>query len=278
MHSVISVDRYIEDGIIGASQVEWMTILRERFCSSMQEKHLDYYNPDYTTQKLKRRIANQCGTKIKFWTPNFKSELVYSANLHTGQAIESAFVAAASEERRTKEAAYVLHFSLYYIWSHDHTSISGSWGMSVATTDIFSAVWKSKTSRNPHQLHENPPGWRKESLRTKRENCFFYHSGYLLLCFKWSVEGGQASCPWYSCPTPHGKWELVSMLNHFGHCISHTRVHELETAVCHNILQSTSLLPVSVSADSNVVTHFCWDNFDLQELKKKQSQVQVQHT
>ena len=62
-----------------------------------------------------------------------------------------------------------------------------------------------------------------------------------------------------------GNAELVSMLNHFGRCISYTSVLELETAECHNILQSTSLLPVSVSADSNIVTHFCSDNFDLQE-------------
>ena len=64
--------------------------------------------------------------------------------------------------------------------------------------------------------------------------------------------------------------ELVSMLNHFGRCISYTSVLELETAECHNNMQSTSLLPVSVSADSDVVTHFC--------CKNKQSQVQVQHT
>ena len=51
--------------------------------------------------------------------------------------------------------------------------------------------------------------------------------------------------------------ELVSMLNHFGHCISHASILELETAVCHNNMQSTSLLPVSVSADSYVVTLFC---------------------
>ena len=103
-----------------------MTMLRERFCSYMQEKHPDYYDPDYTTQNLTRRIANQCGTKIKFWTPNFKSELVYSANLPTGQAVESAFVAAASEERRTEKAAcYIIRY-VHYIWSHDHTSISGS--------------------------------------------------------------------------------------------------------------------------------------------------------
>ena len=59
--------------------------------------------------------------------------------------------------------------------------------------------------------------------------------------------------------------ELVSMLNHFGHCISHASILGMETAVYHNNMQSTSLLPVSVSADSYVVTRFCWDNFGLQE-------------
>ena len=44
----------------------------------------------------------------------------------------------------------------------------------------------------------------------------------------------------------------------------HTSVLELETAVYHNILQSTSLWLVSVSADSKK-KNFCWDNFDLQE-------------
>ena len=96
---------YIEDQIIGAFQVERMTMLRERFCSYMQEKHPDYYNPNYKTQKLKRRIAIQFGTRRKSWTSDCKSELVYSANLPKGQAVESAFVAAASEERRTEDTS-----------------------------------------------------------------------------------------------------------------------------------------------------------------------------
>ena len=50
--------------------------------------------------------------------------------------------------------------------------------------------------------------------------------------------------------------ELVSMLNHFGHCILHTSVLELETAVYHNNTQSTSLLPVSGSADSYVTVSY----------------------
>ena len=62
-----------------------------------------------------------------------------------------------------------------------------------------------------------------------------------------------------------GRAQLVSVLNQFGHCISHASVLELETAVYHNNTQSTSLLPVSGSADSYVITHFCWNNFDLRE-------------
>ena len=35
---------YSEDKIIGASEVERMTMLREWFCSNMQEKHPNFYN------------------------------------------------------------------------------------------------------------------------------------------------------------------------------------------------------------------------------------------
>ena len=76
---------------------------------------------------------------------------------------------------------------------------------------------------------------RKESLRTKRENRFYYHPGYLLLCFKWSVEYGQASCPWYRYPIIHRKCAINEHAESCGYCISHTCVLELETAVCHNI-------------------------------------------
>ena len=138
--------------------------------------------------------------------------------------------------------------------------------MSVATTDIFSAVLKSKTYRNPHQLHENPPGWKKKKVSERKER--IVSTSTQDICY--SVSNGQWKMAKHLALGSAVKrltetTELVSMLNHFGHCIWHASILELETAVCHNNMQSTSLLPVSVSADSNVVTHFCWDNFDLQE-------------
>eukprot|EP00916_Digyalum_oweni_P000533 GHVL01001092.1.p1 GENE.GHVL01001092.1~~GHVL01001092.1.p1 ORF type:complete len:330 (-),score=16.41 GHVL01001092.1:501-1490(-) len=62
-----------------------------------------------------------------------------------------------------------------------------------------------------------------------------------------------------------GSAELLSMLNRFGHCISHGGVLQIETAACHQIMQNSSLLPTTIRPENNVMTHFCWDNFDLQE-------------
>ena len=61
MLSAMSVDT-LKIESFDASQSEKIIMLRERFCSYMQENHPGFYNPEYTTQKLKRRIANTSGT------------------------------------------------------------------------------------------------------------------------------------------------------------------------------------------------------------------------
>ena len=71
MFPAMSACGYIENRIIGVCQVERMPMLRERFCSYMQEKHPDFfYNPEYTTQKLKRKTSDQFGTKIQVFIEN----------------------------------------------------------------------------------------------------------------------------------------------------------------------------------------------------------------
>ena len=70
-----------------------------------------------------------------------------------------------------------------------------------------------------------------------------------------------------------GSAELGSMLNNFGHCISHTSVLEQETAVCHNILQSTNLSPVFLQ--TVMLSHTFVGTTLI--YRKKPSQVQVQH-
>lgn len=50
----------------------------------------------------------RCGSSIKFWQPNYKTELVYSSDVSKGEAIEVAFEVTASETKRLQEAASIL--------------------------------------------------------------------------------------------------------------------------------------------------------------------------
>ena len=75
-----------------------MTMLRERYLSFLQMHSPEYYNADYKTDKLKEKLYEHFGDKIEFWHPNYRSDLVYSEEIPTGQAIEVAFETASSDE------------------------------------------------------------------------------------------------------------------------------------------------------------------------------------
>ena len=60
---------------------------------------------------------------------------------------------------------------------------------------------------------------------------------------------------------------IVTMINRFGHCASYSRVLELESAICRSTDLRNSLIAPTI-IDTNIVTHLCWDNFDLLEGRK----------
>jgi len=62
-----------------------------------------------------------------------------------------------------------------------------------------------------------------------------------------------------------GSAEVMSIPNHFGHCVSYSTLLELETAMCNHVIESDSLLPVTIDKQRNVVVHLWWDNFDMNE-------------
>lgn len=68
------------------------------------------YNPRYKTYKLKTKLMKLFGNRINFWQPIYRSELMYSDEIQTGQVIETAFDEAASDERRLQEVALLLRF------------------------------------------------------------------------------------------------------------------------------------------------------------------------
>ena len=62
-----------------------------------------------------------------------------------------------------------------------------------------------------------------------------------------------------------GSAEVTTLVNRFGHCASYSRVIELETAMCKAIDERQGVIPSTISPNRNLVTHLCWDNFDLTE-------------
>jgi len=61
-----SICEYVEESVIAQAQVERLTMLHERFLAIMQEKHPEFYNPNYRTQKLKQKLTDHFGAKIQF--------------------------------------------------------------------------------------------------------------------------------------------------------------------------------------------------------------------
>ena len=71
------------------------------------------------TYKLKEKLVIFFGKEIKFWQPDYKSEIMYSSALDTGEAVEAAFEAATSESRILEEATSVLCRHIQAAFSED---------------------------------------------------------------------------------------------------------------------------------------------------------------
>lgn len=68
---------YVDSAIIKGSNVERITMLREKYLNFLKENYPKLYNPNYKTYKLKDKLSRHFGTQIQFWQPNFRSELVF---------------------------------------------------------------------------------------------------------------------------------------------------------------------------------------------------------
>lgn len=62
-----------------------------------------------------------------------------------------------------------------------------------------------------------------------------------------------------------GSKQLINILNRQGHSLSHSLLLELETAICDSIQITSENLPHSIMRNNNHITHFCCDNFDINE-------------
>ena len=251
---------YVEQTVVRGANVTRMTMLREKYLQYMQENSPEYYNPAYKTDKLKDKLQRHFQGKLQFWQPNYRSELVYSSMIPKGQAIEATFELAASDERVIEDCAMILRRNIIDL-------------------------------QKDHSIKEWPP--RGKTLLEMSDNipCILEYFLTFLLCGKsdtsvscktkrlansygqdlcHAVTHGKVKMPKHlllGMTLRHmtGSAELLTLLNHFGHCQSYSQILELETAMCNSTVGRDTVLPTSVSPDNNSITHLCWDNFDLNE-------------
>ena len=99
---------YVSTSLIDNFNVERMSMLREKYLNHMQTHYPKYHNTDYKTYKLKDKLISTFGQKLKFWPLNSGSELVYSSELASGQAVGVAFETLASQKRKVQDTAILL--------------------------------------------------------------------------------------------------------------------------------------------------------------------------
>jgi len=253
---------YIERSILGAGNAERMTMLRDKHVSFLHEHIPEYSSEQFRTARLEERLVNHFGEKINFWLPSRRctSELVCLADLDTGEAVQTAFEATASENRVLAEAAAILRRN---IESTHHNAKATPWPPSAS-------YLQTEATKPPSSLLEfltlliTGKSLELSTDKAKRVCGSFAED----ICS--ATTRGRWNAAKYQLLglTLHhltGKAEVVTILHRYGHCTSYTGILELETAMANQVQQPDSLLPSNISLTGNKGTHLCWDNFDLNE-------------
>lgn len=253
------IREHVEEHIIHKGNVERTTLLKEKYLNYLQAHHPSAYNPDYKAYKLKAKLQKHFGSRVKFWHPNNRSELIYSDTLPIGQTLE-AFEVAASEEKFLEEAAIILRRRLLdakksaYVtpWPPTATQLLSPENKPPAfLQDFLSHLIGGKQ-------HEKISGKFQRIVDSCAQDiCYAITKG------EWKM----AKHVLLGMTLRHmtGSAELITLLNRLGHCQSYSQVMELDTALCNQLISVESLLPTTVSVNNNSVLHFSWDNFDMSE-------------
>jgi len=248
--------------VLMLGKVVRMTMLRNMFQKYMHCMREDFFNPEYCTLRLKLKLQEHFGDQLQFWLPqaHCKSELVYSADLDLGEAVESAFDACASESKILSKAAAILRRDI----KQDQSSAEEMpWPPSAE-------FLTSKTVSPPKSLMEfvSEVITGKSSSQSTEKSSRLTSSIAQDICS--ASTGGMWTMPKHimlGMTLRHltGRADILTFLNRYGHCLSYTKIMELDTALAYDVQKGDSLLPSNISVTGNIVSHLCWDNFDINE-------------
>jgi len=239
-----------------------MSMLRKIYLEYMESKHPEHFNDSYPSQKLKTKLINHFGPQLQFWLPSAtcKSELVFSFQIDIGEAVDIAFESATSDTRILQKAAAILNKHVVDDWSHSQKM---PWSPSAAFLNSGEVSPPNSLIVFLKQLITG----KKSGSYGERVNRI---CGSIAQDICTATTRGQWTMPKHillsmSLRQLTKKEEVITILNRYGHCQSYIKVLELETAMANRIHLNDSLLSSNISTVGNVVSHFVWDDFDVNE-------------
>ena len=99
---------YIETEIIAKSTVVRISILKDKYQCYLKDTYPKFHNAEYPNQKLKDKIQRHFNGRILFFQPKYKSEIVYSEEISTAQAVEIVYDSSSSELKILENSAQLL--------------------------------------------------------------------------------------------------------------------------------------------------------------------------
>lgn len=254
------ISDYVNESIINNSNVGRLGMLKEKYLLFMQQNYPEHYNPNYKTDKLKGKIQRRFGDKVKFWQPYYHTELIYSAHVQSGQAVETAFQTAASDSRRLEESAMFLRSTIIAAyreapalpWPPPPGNELKEWNFPPEHLSNFLSALLVGKSMDALSADNT-----RSVLSTGRDIMYAVTKG------KWMTPTHilLGMSVWHLT----GRADIVRLLNRFGHCVSYSRLPEILTAIHMASKDHNSPIPPGIKMQGSEVLHFCWDNFDLNE-------------
>ena len=220
---------YIEEHIVKGYDVIRISELREMYVNFLAENDIDGRN--YKMIKLKSRFQKKFGKTVSFWTPRYRSELIYSESVPTGLIVEAAV-------ETTKQAKI-------------NEGIDGK---------LLKLKETALTIRNEIKKFSFGLPFPASTMELKESNGEFPELLWQLLCLIitgkdsdlsssskrvvtsiaqdiiYATSNGVEKSPKrillpYTIKSLTGSAEAVTLLNRFGHGISYSQAQELDTSI-----------------------------------------------
>jgi hypothetical protein len=222
-----SVCDYVTRSVIQGRQIERMKMLHDRLQQYMETKHPQHYNPNHTTQKLKKKLIKRFAEQLSFRAPQdpTKSEIVFSSKLQIGEAVEAAFESMASEKYVLQTAAAILRRNIKVScsnsklvqWPPTAGTLQSSDLPPVSLTDFLTLLLSGKAAAYASDRTSRLSKSIAEDICSAATQGRWTMPKHLLLGMSIRHLTGNA--------------EVITILNRYGHCCSYAKILELETAI-----------------------------------------------